>query len=117
MRLLYTEVVGGKMFKYIKELEAVLEAAKAGNEDPFNVLEYRTPYRDWSEAAFMGSHPSCQEEYRIKPQKVMKWKWAFSGYNRNDVSISDGYYTENEANKQFLKLFGRLEGSGKEFDE
>lgn len=55
--------------------------------------------------------------YRIKPKKVTKWKWAFGDDTSDVVYAPSGYFTEDEIKEytNFGKNFTKLEWTAKEF--
>ncbi len=82
-------------------------------KDPKGVIiqHFDKYFKEWKNT--IGNSPYWHEtiKYRIKPKtkEVQRWKWVFK--EQDGYEVTNGYYTEEEANKHFDKALLKIEDS------
>lgn len=67
------------------------------------VIQYKTGrYGVWTDCSGNTPYWELNNEYRVKPTLVKKWKWVFS--NAGVLDVTDHRYTEQEFNSVFQNL-------------
>ena len=107
---------------YFSEIEKYIETEKhihhdlivAWAKDPKGVIiqHFDKYFKEWKNT--IGNSPYWHEtiKYRIKPNKtkeVQRWKWVFK--EQDGYEVTNGYYTEEEANKHFGQALLKIEDS------
>ena len=107
-------VYPGYVEKYIEpEKHTHHDLIVAWAKDPKGVIiQFKNKSDGWVNTGDNTPSWFANAQYRIKPNKtkeVQRWKWVFKV--QDGYEVTNGYYTDEEANKHFDKALLKIEDS------